>query len=57
MEKLGLQNNNLLTVKILYSDSSVGQLRMTEAVLIKDLKPSINSQEEGCDRLLKIFKH
>ena len=44
-------------VKILYSNNSVGLLRMTEAVLIKDVKPSINSQEEGCDRLLKIFKH
>ena len=44
-------------VKILYSNNSVGLLRMTEAVLIKVLKPSMNSQEEGCDRLLKIFKH
>lgn len=32
-------------------------LIMTEAVLIKELKPNLNSQEEGCDRLLKIFKH
>ena len=44
-------------VSILSSNSSLGRLRMTEAVLIKDMKPSLNSQDEGCDRLLKIFKH
>ena len=43
--------------KILKSCASKGQLRMTEAILIKSMKPSLNSQEEGCDRLLKIFKH
>ena len=32
-------------------------LIMTEAILIKEKKPVINSQQEGCDRLLKIFKH
>ena len=43
--------------KILRSCDSIGRLRMTEAMLIKDMKPTLNSQEEGCDRLLKIFKH
>ena len=42
---------------ILATGNSRGRLRMTEAILIKDLKPTLNSQEEGCDRLLKIFKH
>ena len=32
-------------------------LIMTEAVLINEEKPSLNSQAEGCDRLLKIFIH
>ena len=36
---------------------SKGRLRMMEAVLIKETKPSMNAQDEGCDRLLKIFKH
>ena len=44
-------------VKVLCMNNSVGYLRMTEAILIKEIKPSLNSQEEGCDRLLKIFKH
>ena len=44
-------------VKILESCSNKGKLRMTEAICIKELKPNLNSQEEGCDRLLKIFKH
>lgn len=33
------------------------KLIMTEAILIKELKPCLNSQDEGCNRLLKIFKH
>ncbi len=32
-------------------------LTMTEAMIIKELKPQRNCQEEGCHRLLKIFKH
>lgn len=42
---------------ILRSCNTKRQLIMTEAVLIKELQPDLNSQEEGCDRLLKIFKH
>ena len=33
------------------------KLVMTEAIFIKDMKPALNSQDEGCNRLLKIFKH
>ena len=33
------------------------KLIMTEAVIIKEKKPSLNSQAEGCDRLIKIFVH
>ena len=51
------KNDIIECTTILASCSSRGRLRMTEAILIKDLKPTLNSQEEGCDRLLKIFKH
>ena len=44
-------------LKILCLNNSIGYLRMAEATFIKELKPSLNSQEEGCDRLLKNFKH
>ena len=47
----------LAATKILKYCPKRRNLIMTEAVLIKDLKPNLNSQEEGCDRLLKIFKH
>lgn len=47
----------LQTTKVLKTCNSVGYLRMTEAMMIKDLKPTLNSQDEGCDLLLKIFKH
>lgn len=33
------------------------KLIMSEAILIKENKPNLNSQNEGCNRLLKIFKH
>jgi len=44
-------------VDILRQCTSRQELLMTEAILIKDMKPSLNSQQEGCDRLLKVFKH
>ena len=44
-------------VSILFTSNSLGYLRMTEAILIKDMKPSLYSQDEGCDKLLKIFKY
>lgn len=47
----------LAATTILKYCSQKRNLVMTEAVLIKDLKPNLNSQAEGCDRLLKIFKH
>jgi len=42
---------------ILRSCSTKRELLMTEALLIKQEKPSLNSQDEGADRVLKIFKH
>ena len=51
------KNDLIACTKVLGKSNFKGRLRMLEAVLIKDLKPSLNSQEEGCDRLLKIFKH
>ena len=44
-------------VKILKSCNNKKELIMTEAILIKCNSPSLNAQEEGADRLLKIFKH
>jgi len=49
--------NLLNNVKVLKSCTDIRELYMTEAVLIKELKPNLNAQDEGCDRLLKIFKH
>ena len=51
------KNDLISSTKILGSSNVKGRLRMLEAIMIKDMKPSLNSQEEGCDRLLKIFKH
>jgi hypothetical protein len=47
----------LTDVKILKNSSSKTDLIFYEALLIKSLKPSLNAQNEGCDRILKIFKH
>ena len=51
------KNDMVKNVEILGKSNNVSYLRMLEAVLIKDLKPNLNSQEEGCDKLLKVFKH
>ena len=51
------KNDLIESTSILRSCQSKGRLRMTEAILIKELKPTLNSQDEGCERLLKIFKH
>jgi len=47
----------LENVKVLRSCTDARELFMMEAMMIKDLKPNINAQDEGCDRLLKVFKH
>jgi len=44
-------------VTILRSANDKRDLIYLEAVLIKESKPPLNSQNEGCDRLLKIFVH
>jgi len=44
-------------VTILKSCADRRDLIYTEAVLIKELKPALNSQNEGCDRILKLFVH
>ena len=51
------KNDLIKSTSVLKSCHSKGRLRMTEAILKKELKPSLNSQDEGCDKLLKIFKH
>ena len=47
----------LSCTKVIAANADRRKLIMTEAVLIKENKPSLNSQEEGCNRILKIFKH
>lgn len=47
----------LQNVDILYTSSSKRDLVLIEAIYIKKLHPALNSQNEGCDRILKIFKH
>ena len=51
------KNEMICNVEILGKNNNFGYLRMLEAILIKDHKPNLNSQDEGCDKLLKIFKH
>ena len=43
--------------EILKTINDKRKLIITEAILIKNNKPLLNAQEEGADRLLKIFKH
>lgn len=45
------------SVRILMSSNDRRDLIFTEAILIKQLNPSLNAQNEGADRILKIFKH
>ena len=51
------KNDLIASTRVLRACNSRSKLRMTEAILIKEFKPQLNSQDEGCDRLLKIFKH
>ena len=51
------KNELLEATTILRSCQLKRKLIMTEAILIKELKPSLNLQEEGCNKLIKIFKH
>ena len=44
-------------VEVLRSNTDKRRLKMMEALLIKEMKPGINNQEEGSYQLLKIFKH
>ena len=42
---------------VLMYDKDKRKLVMLEALLMKEKRPSLNSQSEGCDRILKIFIH
>ena len=44
-------------VIVLTKVSDRQKLILTKAVLIKNESPALNSQEEGADRILNIFKH
>jgi len=47
----------LETTEILRHCHSKQELIMTEAILIKQHRPTLNAQDEGADRILNIFKH
>ena len=51
------KRNLLECVTVMQQISDRRRLIMTEAMIIKEHKPTLNSQEEGSYRLLKIFKH
>jgi hypothetical protein len=44
-------------VKIIATETSKKNLIFLEAILIKTMDSSMNSQNEGPDRILKVFKH
>jgi len=52
-----LKSEILESVKVLKTCHNRRELFMTEAMMIKDMHPTLNSQEEGSERLLKIFRH
>ena len=43
------------SVEILARGNTKNELLILEALFIKELKPNLNEQEEGRDRILKIF--
>ena len=47
----------LSDVKVIGYSLDKRNLIFLEAILIKNKTPTINSQKEGCDSLLKFFKH
>ena len=47
----------LQNVTILKQCNNKRELMFYEALFIKSLKPTLNSQTEFSDKLLKIFKH
>ena len=47
----------LSDVKVIGYSFDKRYLIFLESILIKNLTPTINSQKEGCDSLLKFFKH
>ena len=47
----------LMDTSVLATCMDRRRLIMTEAVLIKDKRPTLNSQTEGCEKLIKIFVH
>ena len=47
----------LTAVKILSISSDRRELVFTESLLIKSMAPRLNAQNEGFDKILKVFKH
>ena len=47
----------LESVRVLSHNNDRRRLIMTEAMIIKENRPQLNSQEEGSIRIIKIFKH
>ena len=53
-----LRRSDLIkNTKVLHRDNRRRDLIFIEALYIKELSPTLNAQDEGCDRILKIFKH
>ena len=44
-------------VKILHKSADRRNLILTEAIYIKQERPNLNAQNEGSEKILKIFKH
>lgn len=53
-----LRRNDLIqNTKVLHRDSRRRDLVFIEALYIKEHCPTLNAQDEGCDKILKVFKH
>lgn len=53
-----LKRRDLLeSTQVLHQDDRRRDLIFMEALLIKELSPTLNAQDEGCELILKIFKH
>ena len=45
----------LKNIKVLFRNNNKFELIIAEALLIKEMKPKLNSQEEGSTRILQVF--
>ena len=52
-----LRKDILKETTVLATCMDTTKLIMSEAVLIKEKRPTLNSQNEGCERNIQIFVH